>query len=460
MFSKKQVNDAMRLYHECGSVTRTIHILGYPSREMLYQWIRKEGKPKPDRKAAKITNTKEHLRNPSADVKLDAIRRCFEYGESIKSVSEEIGYSRASIYIWRKKYLREGAGSLVNNRNIKIDKLPDKFAEITSEEVELLRRQMSDLQMEIDILKETINILKKDPGVDWTALKNREKAVVIDAMKSKYPLPLLLTKFALSKSSYYYQKHAAMKEDKYKELSSKIIKIFDENRKCYGYRRVYGELTKQGVIISEKVIRRIMKSVGLEVKTRKNKKYYSYQGEISLAVPNHVERNFHADSPNVLFLTDITEFAIPSGKVYLSPMVDCFDGILVTWGISTSPNADLVNSMLDGTISKLRENENPIIHTDRGCHYRWPGWIERMERRGLNRSMSKKGCSPDNAACEGVFGRIKNEMFYNRGWDDVTIDEFMAILDEYLHWYNEKRIKQSLGYMSPVEFRQSLGLAA
>jgi transposase InsO family protein len=348
----------------------------------------------------------------------------------------------------------------VNNRNIKIDKLPDKFAEITSEEVELLRRQMSDLQMEIDILKETINILKKDPGVDWTALKNREKAVVIDAMKSKYPLPLLLTKFALSKSSYYYQKHAAMKEDKYKELSSKIIKIFDENRKCYGYRRVYGELTKQGVIISEKVIRRIMKSVGLEVKTRKNKKYYSYQGEISLAVPNHVERNFHADSPNVLFLTDITEFAIPSGKVYLSPMVDCFDGILVTWGISTSPNADLVNSMLDGTISKLRENENPIIHTDRGCHYRWPGWIERMERRGLNRSMSKKGCSPDNAACEGVFGRIKNEMFYNRGWDDVTIDEFMAILDEYLHWYNEKRIKQSLGYMSPVEFRQSLGLAA
>ena len=149
MFSKKQVNDAMRLYHECGSVTRTIHILGYPSREMLYQWIRKEGKPKPDRKAAKITNTKEHLRNPSADVKLDAIRRCFEYGESIKSVSEEIGYSRASIYIWRKKYLREGAGSLVNNRNIKIDKLPDKFAEITSEEVELLRRQMSDLQMEM-----------------------------------------------------------------------------------------------------------------------------------------------------------------------------------------------------------------------------------------------------------------------------------------------------------------------
>ena len=68
-----------------------------------------------------------------------------------------------------------------------------------------------------------------------------------------------------------------------------------------------------------------------------------------------------------------------------------------------------------------------------------------------------KGPIHFGGACEGVFGRIKTEMFYNRGWDDVTIDEFMVILDEYLHWYNEKRIKQSLGYMSPAEFRQSLG---
>lgn len=83
-----------------------------------------------------------------------------------------------------------------------------------------------------------------------------------------------------------------------------------------------------------------------------------------------------------------------------------------------------------------------------------------MEKNGLIRSMSQKGCSPDNAACEGVFGRIKNEMFYNRSWGNVTIDEFVDILNEYLHWYNEVRMKETLGYLSPVEYRHSLGLAA
>ena len=81
-----------------------------------------------------------------------------------------------------------------------------------------------------------------------------------------------------------------------------------------------------------------------------------------------------------------------------------------------------------------------------------------MEKAGLKRSMSKKGCSPDNSACEGVFGIIKNEMFYNRDWMGVSLSVFIAILNDYLIWYNEKRIKISLGNKSPLEYRQSLGL--
>ena len=106
-------------------------------------------------------------------------------------------------------------------------------------------------------------------------------------------------------------------------------------------------------------------------------------------------------------------------------------------------------------MEQLNENEHPIIHSDRGCHYRWPGWIERVENAGLERSMSQKGCSPDNAACEGLFGRIKNEIFYNRDWYDTSIQQFIDILNEYLIWYNNRRIKESLGYMSPREYRQS-----
>ena len=459
MYSKEQRAKALRIYHQIGSVTDTVRQLGYPSREHLYRWIRNEGKTKEKRKKLNLKNTTEHPRNPPAKFKLKVLRRCFENGESVKLVSEETGYSRVSIYVWRKRYLQGGVFSLMNTKNIKPEKLPDTDRKIPSEEIESFRKQIYELQLEVDILKETINVLKKDPGVDLNDLKNKEKVAVIDAMKEKYPLPVLLRKMKLPRSSYYYQIKALATEDKYKHIRREVDRIFMKNKARYGYRRIHAELKKIGIKVSEKVVRRVMKEDGLEVKIRKTKKYSSYKGEISPAVPNEVQRNFHSEKPEELLLSDISEFAIPTGKVYLSPTVDCFDGMLVTWRISEHPNADLVNGMLDDVIANMGANSKPIIHTDRGCHYRWPGWIERMEINGYARSMSQKGCSPDNAACEGLFGRIKNEFFYNQDWKNVTIEEFSRELDKYLHWYNEKRIKKSLGYLSPVEYRRSLGLA-
>ncbi len=202
-----------------------------------------------------------------------------------------------------------------------------------------------------------------------------------------------------------------------------------------------------------------MREKKLTVICKRRRKYNSYQGEISPSVLNKIERDFHADKPNQKWLTDMTEFTLPAGKVYLSVLVDCFDGLLPSWTISTTPDSVLVNTMLDQAIAHLPERERPLIHSDRGCRYRWPGWIERMEKAGLERSMSKKGCSPDNAACEGLFGRLKNEMFYCQDWMGVKISEFIDILNKYLLWYNTKRIKTSLGNMSPWEYRQSLGMA-
>ena len=128
-------------------------------------------------------------------------------------------------------------------------------------------------------------------------------------------------------------------------------------------------------------------------------------------------------------------------------------------GVCSRPNADLVNTMLDGVIAELPDGCYPTVHSDRGCHYRWPGWIRRMGEAGLTRSMSKKGCSPENAACEGFFGRLKNEMFYGRSWIGVSPNDFAQEIDDYINWYNCKRIKLSLGGLSPIEYRQPLGCA-
>ncbi len=309
MYSKEQKDIALLIYHQTESVTETIRILGYPTRRNLYTWIAEENTPPKTRKEYPvINNPPDHPRNPPLEVKLDAIHRCYELGENIKYVSEDIGYSRASIYQWRKRYLKEGTLGLMNHKNITPGTLVEGSVSST------------------DISSDEINQLKAQ-------IQANEK-----------------------------------------------------------------------------------------------------------------------------WLTDITEFAIPAGKVYLSPIVDCFDGLLVNWNISTSPDALLANSMLDDAAKLLSVGEKPIIHSDRGVHYRWPGWIDRMEKNGFIRSMSKKGCSPDNSACEGVFGRIKNELFYNADWSGVNISEFIGILNDYLYWYNEKRIKKSLGYLSPIEYRHRLGL--
>lgn len=465
MYSKQQKSTALEIFHQTNSVSETIRILGYPTGRQLYTWIAEENIIKRERKPlSRFANPKEHPRNPSLDVKLDAIRRCFQHGESIKYVSEDIGYSRASIYQWRKRYLKEGTLGLMNNKNIPSGELkegtaPAESSVSSSHEVAELKNQMLEMQMEIDILKETINVLKKDPGIDQTALSNKEKAVIIDALKINYSLPRLLGKLNLSKSSYYDQEKIMSQPDKYFSLRIRIKELFTENRNRYGYRRIHALLKREDIIVSEKIVRRIMQEENLVVKVKRTTKYNSYAGELTPSVPNEIERDFSAEKPNSKWLTDITEFAVPAGKVYLSPIVDCFDGLLVSWRIGTTPDSSLVNTMLDDAVTQLSPGEKPIVHSDRGIHYRWTGWIERMDKAGLTRSMSKKGCSPDNSACEGVFGRIKNEMFYNTDWKGINISDFIDILNHYLVWYNETRIKKSLGYMSPMEYRRSLGLA-
>ena len=217
-------------------------------------------------------------------------------------------------------------------------------------------------------------------------------------------------------------------------------------------------LYREGIKVSEKVVRRIMKQEKLIIRRKRRQKYNSYKGEITPAVENVIDRDFHATKPNQKWLTDITEFSIKAGKVYLSPIIDCLDGMPVSWTIGTSPNAELANTMLRNAIATLKPNEKPIVHSDRGCHYRWPEWIQIMKEANLTRSMSKKGCSPDNSACEGFFGHLKTEMFYGHNWDEYSIEEFIQEINGYMRWYCKDRIKSTLGGLSPLDYRRSIGI--
>lgn len=349
MYTKEQEEIALREYERLGSIAAVIRRLGYPSESTLYRWYERKKAGLENRhghteesptEMDHHCNTSGHPRHPSAEFKYEVIHRCFELGEDVEYVSREIGYSRMSIYVWRRKYLKYGmVGLMAKRKSIPREPLPQDHALPESEELENLRTQLQELQFEVDVLKETISVLKKDPGIDLTVLRNREKAVIIDALKGKYALPALLSRFKMAKSSYYYQQAVMNKPDKYLSQRAQITSIFHENRGIYGYRRIYLALKRKGIMLSEKIIRRIMKEEKLVVLRSKKRKYSSYLGEITPEVENIILRDFHANQPYEKLLTDITEFALSNGKLYLSAMIDCFDGMVVGWTIGTRPNA-------------------------------------------------------------------------------------------------------------------------
>ena len=450
-YSKEDINKAINYFKEHGrSITGTIKALGYPCRYTLEKWLIKyESSYKPKMKKSSISINSNIQKNK-------AIKQLCTSPKSVESIAKDYNVTRTAVYNWKKKTVGKGNEHSMAKKKLKELEVPDTKEELTKEikrlksEVNALQKDVLQLQMEKDILEKAAELLKKDNGINIDELSNKEKTIIIDALRDTYKLSKLLKSLNIVKSSYFYEHETLSKKDKYLDVRVTIKEIFADSRNTYGYRRIHYELKKKDIVLSEKVVRRLMKQDKLIVYVPKTKKYSSYEGEITPAVDNLIKRDFHADEPFKKLLTDITEFHIPAGKVYLSPMIDCFDGLPLTWTIGTSPNAELANTMLDETIGLTPKDSHPIIHSDRGCHYRWPGWIERMNRAGFIRSMSKKGCSPDNSACEAFFGRLKNEFFYNKSWLGVSVEEFIKQLDDYIKWYANTRIKMSLGGLSPM----------
>lgn len=376
----------------------------------------------------------------------------------LDEVATALGVSVSTISTWKRKYIVEGGMDVPDIDPGEIERISDeKLKKMSQDEIE---EYIHKLELKAAVLEGTVKILKAGGIED---LSNDELAALVDALPSKFTKTEALAYVGLSSSSYYYCKAKSAKSDKYASARAAIKEEFELVRGRRGYRYIRQRLRRRDepIVLSGKTVRRLMAEEGCVVSyAKKKRRYSSYKGEIGQAPDNLVKRDFHSDAPNRLWLTDITEFSITAGKAYLSPIIDCFDGFPVAWRIGTSPNADIANSMLDDACGSLKPTEHPICHSDRGGHYRWPGWVERCDKYGITRSMSKKGCSPDNSAMEGFFGRLKNEFFYDRDWDDVPMDSFIEQLDDYMKYYRDERIKESLNWMSPMQYRKSLGLVA
>lgn len=270
-------------------------------------------------------------------------------------------------------------------------------------------------------------------------------------LRHEHKVGLLIDIAGIPRSTYYYysKQFENPKPDKYAEIKEKIRQIYNDSKGRYGYRRITKELRKTHRI-NHKTVQRLMRKMGIFCRVRM-KKYNSFRGEAGRIAPNLLERDFKADKPNQKWVTDVTEFALFGIKLYLSPIIDLFNGEVVAYDLSYHPNLKQVTNMLEQAFAKIPDGTGLILHSDQGWQYQHKHYQKMLKDKGVQQSMSRKGNCLDNACAENFFGLLKTELLYLQEFDSV--EHFIAELKAYIEWYNTKRIKLKLDGLSPVEYR-------
>jgi len=254
----------------------------------------------------------------------------------------------------------------------------------------------------------------------------------------------------IPRSTFYYYLKKMKKPDKYEEVKAVIKGIYHENEGRYGYRRITLELRNRGYGINHKTILRLMNQCDIKCQVR-IRKYRSYKGEVGKVAPNVLQRNFKADKPNEKWVTDVTEFSLFGRKLYLSPILDLFNGEIVSYNISERPTFHQTMDMLDKAFTKISENTNLILHSDQGWQYQMKQYQYRLQQKGIIQSMSRKGNCLDNSVIENFFGLLKSELLYLKNFS--SFEQFREELEVYIDYYNNRRIKCKLKGLSPVQYR-------
>lgn len=185
----------------------------------------------------------------------------------------------------------------------------------------------------------------------------------------------------MPRSTYYYYMKQRKKPDKYASVKEEILAIYHENQGRYGYRRITLELHNRGYQINHKTVQRLMKTLCLKCMVR-IKKYRSYKGEVGKIAPNILKRDFSATAPNQKWTTDITEFALFGTKLYLSPVLDMYNGEIISYEINDKPVLGQVLRMLDNAFAKIPNNTNLIFHSDQGWQYQHKAYQKRLKDKG------------------------------------------------------------------------------
>jgi transposase InsO family protein len=259
----------------------------------------------------------------------------------------------------------------------------------------------------------------------------------------------------IPEATYHYHAQQLAKEDPDQELKEVILELFQKHEGKYGYRRIHLKLRAQSYHVNHKKVQRIMGELGLKcVKFTRKSRYKSYRGTVGKVAKNRLNRRFKTPIRLQKLVTDVTEFkCIGDEKLYLNPILDLYNGEIISFGISNRPTLDFVLEPLNKAVEVIKNEAKyrTTIHSDQGWHYQHQKWIKTLKKNRIFQSMSRKATCADNAAMENFFGILKQEMYY--GEKLVSYLELKQKIEKYIDYYNNERIKVKLAGLSPVQYR-------
>ncbi|EPT9867106.1 IS3-like element IS629 family transposase, partial [Shigella sonnei] len=277
---------------------------------------------------------------------------------------------------------------------------------------------------------------------------------LLDKLREQYGVGPLCSELHIAPSTYYHcqqQRHHPDKRSARAQrddwLKKEIQRVYDENHKVYGVRKVWRQLLREGIRVARCTVARLMAVMGLAGVLR-GKKVRTTISRKAVAAGDRVNRQFVAERPDQLWVADFTYVSTWQGFVYVAFIIDVFAGYIVGWRVSSSMETTFVLDALEQALWARRPS-GTVHHSDKGSQYVSLAYTQRLKEAGLLASTGSTGDSYDNAMAESINGLYKAEVIHRKSWKNRAEVE-LAILT-WVDWYNNRRLLERLGHTPPAE---------
>ncbi|MBF1758677.1 MAG: IS3 family transposase [Veillonella sp.] len=419
---------------------------------------------------------KRHNTRYTSEFKLAVVESYLTSELSYRQIALQYGLNNPSLIArWKSDFMKYGANAFVERPKGRIPTMSrtdekakisthtksrnqKKKKELTPEQARILEleKQLRYAQIENAYLKELRRLRLED------ARKMKEQQESLAVSEEKFKLTEILAALCFPKATYMYWQQRFDRVDP--DLQIRIaIEDIRKDHPNYGYRRLLPLLQSRGIVVNKKRLQRIMQKFNLQVIafSRKSRKYNSYKGVKGRIAPNRIKRRFHCNQPHQKITTDTTEFkyyeldangALKVRKLYLDPFMDLYNLEIISFSISPTPSAESILSAQQQAIEKTADAKyRRTFHSDRGWGYQMKAYQHNLKVHNIFQSMSRKGNCLDNSPMENFFAILKQELYYGNTFH--SYDELKTAIENYIMYYNTKRIKEKLNWLSPVDYR-------